>query len=124
VPDKHVTDEEIWESSGHAPRVPPGVPRATCLNCLSEHVAFYAQQAHDCRIELAKRDKYLNWLDLFRRLGIGVLKDSDGAKFEIDEEISGRTALTFHLQSDLDLGPDPVLDPDYYDRLFTISGTV
>jgi hypothetical protein len=41
----------------------------------------------------------------FQRLGLGVLKVPEDAKFPLDKMISGRKALTNHLQSDLEIGP-------------------
>jgi len=102
VPDKHVTDEEIYQASGHAPRMPAGIPKATCLNCGQEHESFYAIQACDCRISLAERKTYAEWLLYFQRLGMGVLQTPEARKFRFEKVITGRQALTFHLQSDLD----------------------
>jgi hypothetical protein len=113
MPDRHFTDEEVHAASGHAPRTPPAVPKATCLGCGHEHDAFYAAMAHDCEahVRFAEngrpvRDSYANLLALFKRLGFGVLRSPKDAKFPPDKQITVRVALTQHLQSDLFNGPN------------------
>ncbi len=59
--DTHITDEEIQQSTGRAPRMPPAVPAATCLRCRQEHHAFYATQSHDCLLDLAEKRPYGEW---------------------------------------------------------------
>lgn len=118
--ERHITDEEIHElGGGEAPRVPAGVPQAICLACGHQHNAFYAAMSHDCEenVPYAERRPYIEWLELFRRLGFGVLKTVEDTKFPLDKEIPGRTAITFHLQSDLFVGPGWELKTNYYDQL-------
>lgn len=120
MPDQHLTDEEIHELGGGAPRLPAGIPQATCLACGTDYPAFYAAMAHDCdqNVHFADRKSYIEWLVYFRKLGFGVLKTAGDAKFPLDKVVSGRTALTFHLQSDLCVGPGWELKEAYYEDLF------
>lgn len=114
MPERHITDEEIHQASGHAPRVPAGVPRATCLNCGVEYPAFYACMAHDCYIDLKDRRSYGEWLRFFQHLGYGVLQAPDDAKFPFDFVITGRMMLTEFLQSNIYIAMGHELQPEYY----------
>ncbi len=94
--------------------MPAGIPLATCLNCGEEHRAFYASQAHDCWVKMAEKKPYWHWLLDFQSYGYGVLKTPSDAKFPWHKEITGRTATTFLLQSDLNIGPGTELDTEWY----------
>jgi hypothetical protein len=112
LPDRHITDEEVWNASGHKPRIPTGAPVATCLRCGQEYVSFYTQQACDCWVDLSRRERYDTWLILFQRMGYGVLTDPSSRKFpRFDKVIGGRQMLTLFLQSDILVAKDMVSLP-------------
>ncbi len=114
--DQHVTDEEIHDFSGAPPRMPAGIPKATCLKCGLDHEAFYASMAHECRIDFRETRPYHEWILYFQRLGMGVLKGPEARKFpNLDKIITGRTMLTLWFQSDLDIGPGLELNTSIYD---------
>lgn len=121
TPDDHITDEQVRASSGTDYRMTPGLPRATCLRCGTEYESYYAAQAHDCRINLGERKLYAEWLIFFQRLGYGVLKRPHDRKFDWTKTISGRRALTFHLQSDLFIGPGYELIDWYSEEIWRLS---
>jgi hypothetical protein len=91
------------------------MPKATCLACGQEYTPYYASQAHDCRISLAEHRPYYEWLLQFQRWGLGVLKTPNDRKFpDFARDVSGRSMLTQHLQSDIHIGPGWELKPSYY----------
>jgi hypothetical protein len=105
MPDDFLSDEQVRQSTGEDFRAPAGAPKATCLNCGQEFWAAYASQSCDCRIKLGDRKIYAEWLIFFQRMGFGVLKSPEDAKFPFDKMLSGRKVLTNHLQTDLEIGP-------------------
>lgn len=119
MPDRHITDEEVHSASGAAPRVPPGAPRATCLNCGQEFVAFYCTQSHDCLVSFTDvdgkpvRKPYYEWIHLFKDLGWGVLQDPADMKYPADKMITARVMLTQWLQSDLIVNGKVTIEPYY-----------
>jgi hypothetical protein len=114
VADRHLTDEEIHQASGNKPRMPAGIPKATCLACGDEHDSFYASMAHDCRIVLRDRHTYGEWLIKFQRWGYGVLKTPEDMKFPWDFKVTGQLMLTEFLQSDLFVAEGHELKDDWY----------
>ncbi len=121
--ERHVTEEEIRESAGTAPRDPVGTPKATCLNCNEEYTPHYAIRAHECRLDLGERRTYRDWLQQFQAWGWGIIKTPEDRKFSsFDKEVSGRQALTEHLQSDLDVGTGTDLLQHYSSQPFYEAG--
>lgn len=113
--ERHITDEEVWEASGTAPRQPNAVPQAVCIACGEQYHAFYACFAHDCMIDLKQEQTYAEWLRYFHEeLAMGVLKSVSSAKFGWDEMLTGRTFLTEWLQTDIIAQHGLELKTNYY----------
>lgn len=121
--EQHFTEEEIREAAGTAPRDPAGTPKASCLGCGIEYTPHYASRAHECLLDLGDRRTYAEWLLLFQDWGWGVIKTPQDRKFSsFDREISGRQALTEHLQSDLLIGTGTELLQHYNQPAFVDAG--
>jgi hypothetical protein len=114
--ERFISDEEIANLSGARPRMPAGIPHAVCLHCGEEYPSFYAYMAHDCLVDLKAKKSYGEWLLLFQAFGMGILRTPEDRKFPLfSKVITGKTMLTFHLQSDLYL---PSSHPPYKHELW------
>ncbi len=115
-PDRHLTDEEIHEAAGQAPRDVPGMPQANCLSCGAVFTPYYAAMAHDCVVRLAEKAPYWLWLLRFQKWGMGVLRTPADRKFPSFDRsvISGRSMLTQHLQADINVGHGEELLSGHY----------